>query len=119
MKNKVSTPVTGDIVSETIKQEIEIISGTVVDHSQDICTEQDVVDQEMDELTPPRVGDIVHFIPVGLNLNEPYYAAMVTKVWSPTCVNLIIFWAGEENTLRQSSVIHGDYCQESSHWLYK
>lgn len=39
----------------------------------------------------PTVGRIVHFV-----LHNTTYAAMIVKVWSDTCVNLLVFPNGSD-----------------------
>lgn len=61
----------------------------------------------------PTIGRIVHYIHGGDETNNPHnhYAAVVTHVWSPECVNLFVFAKGSaldnESGVR-TSVLKGD-----------
>lgn len=44
----------------------------------------------------PSVSRIVHFV-----MQDQHFAAIVTKVWSDTCVNLQVFNNGSPNELEQ------------------
>ena len=74
----------------------------------------------------PSVGSVVHFLQ-----NRVHYAAIITKVWSDTCVNLQVFPNGSDdgpvpgalNCLNMAfSVPYGEPCYEcgrpdwSWHW---
>lgn len=66
----------------------------------------------------PSIGRIVHFVENGI-----HFAAIVTKIWSDTCINLYVFDDGSGNlssNTKTSVVYYEDASQDYTwHWPEK
>ncbi len=71
----------------------------------------------------PTVGRIVHFHPsehdsLHKNNSAEFHAAIITQVWSPECVNLIVFPAYGPPEIRSSVQSAAPSRPTSSSWAW-
>lgn len=52
----------------------------------------------------PKIGDIVHYVCGHSGTPGTHYAAIVTHIWTDTCVNLVVFPKGSPNDAQDSGV---------------
>lgn len=62
----------------------------------------------------PTIGRIVHFVLSGAAVPGDHYAAVVTHVWSDTCVNLFVFSKGAQADDQYASGVKTSVIQDES-----
>lgn len=62
----------------------------------------------------PTVGRTVHFF----DSNEGPYAAIITRVWTDTCVNLTVFGLNDQAAIVKTSVVLGSDNPTGYRWAW-